>query len=253
MDTARMVKSRFQWSGSRIAPDGVIATVTDAGVHLTKVGAMADRLPQLLRADAEDNRKRVLDAARALLAEQGLDVPMREIARRAGVGPATLYRRFPTKQSLVAEAFTDELHACQSIVAEGCSDPDAWRGFCSVLVRIGELNARNHGFVDAFLSTYPSTADFTRHRLAMLHALAGLARRAKDAGELRPDFELDDLMLILMAGRGLSGVTEKSRVAAARRFAAIAIEGFRASGERSALPPVARMTPSVIPRRVRES
>ena len=66
------------------------------------------QLPQMLRADAEDNRERVLEAARELFAERGLDVPLREVARRAGVGPATLYRRFPTKQSLVDAAFTGD-------------------------------------------------------------------------------------------------------------------------------------------------
>ena len=68
---------------------------------------MTDRLPHTLRSDARDNRERILDAARAVFAAEGLNVPMREIARRAGVGPATLYRRFPTKEMLVTEAFTD--------------------------------------------------------------------------------------------------------------------------------------------------
>ncbi|MEU8275292.1 helix-turn-helix domain-containing protein [Microbispora bryophytorum] len=72
---------------------------------------MTGRSPQILRSDALDNRERILDAARALFAAEGLDVPMREIARRAGVGPATLYRRFPTKQLLVTEVFTDEMRA----------------------------------------------------------------------------------------------------------------------------------------------
>ncbi|MCZ9342279.1 TetR/AcrR family transcriptional regulator, partial [Streptomyces sp. TRM76130] len=61
---------------------------------------MTDRLPHTLRADALDNRDRILDAARALFATRGLDVPMREVARHARVAPATLYRRFPTKRDL---------------------------------------------------------------------------------------------------------------------------------------------------------
>lgn len=74
---------------------------------------MTDRLPHMLRADAQDNRDRVLEAARALFAERGIDVTMRQIARRADVGPATLYRRFPTKQILVDEAFEYELRSCR--------------------------------------------------------------------------------------------------------------------------------------------
>ncbi|MEU4242242.1 helix-turn-helix domain-containing protein [Actinoplanes sp. NPDC026619] len=199
---------------------------------------MTDQLPHLLRADAQDNRDRVLEAARALFAERGLDVPMREIARRAQVGPATLYRRFPTKQSLIDEAFTDELRTCGAIVQAGCADPDPWRGLCSVVHEITELNARNQGFVDAFTSSFPAAVDFGAHRASLLRSLADLCRRAKEAGALRPDFVLDDLILVLMAGRGLSAAPPEARAAAARRFAALALEAFRGT---TALPPPARI------------
>lgn len=119
---------------------------------------MPDRLPQKLRSDAKDNRDRILDAARALFSADGLEVPMREIARRAGVGPATLYRRFPTKQILVSEAFADQLHACRAIVDQGCADPDPWRGLCLVIEKICELHARDRGFTEAFLVGLPGSA-----------------------------------------------------------------------------------------------
>lgn len=196
----------------------------------------------MLRADAEENRERVLESARELFAERGLDVPLREVARRAAVGPATLYRRFPTKQDLVAAAFADELAACRAIVEEGCSDADPWRGLCSVIMRLGELNSRNHGFTDAFLSANPGSGDFAAHRLSLLRLLDGLCRRAQAAGSLRADFVLDDLVLVIMAGRGLSAPSAKRRLAAARRFSALAIEAFRASGTRSELPPPASVT-----------
>jgi AcrR family transcriptional regulator len=61
---------------------------------------MTDRLPHPLRSDARDNRARILEAARAVFGEEGLDAPMREVARQSGVGPATLYRHFPTKREL---------------------------------------------------------------------------------------------------------------------------------------------------------
>jgi AcrR family transcriptional regulator len=204
---------------------------------------MADRLPHLLRADARDNRDRVLAAARALFSERGLDVPMRDIARRAEVGPATLYRRFPTKQALVDEAFTDELQACGAVVRDGCADPDPWRGLCSVVREITELNARNQGFVDAFMSSYPGAVDFAGHRASMLRSLAGLCRRAQAAGVVRADFVLDDLVLIILAGRGLPAAAPEIRLAAARRFAALALEAFRASDTATALPPPARIVP----------
>ena len=205
---------------------------------------MTDRLPHLLRADARDNRDRVLEAARALFSERGLEVPMREIARRAQVGPATLYRRFPTKQALVDAAFADELQACGAIVRNGCAEEDPWRGLCSILHDITELNAQNQGFVDAFLSSFPGTEEVAVHRASMLRSLAELCRRAQQAGALRPDFVLDDLILVLMAGRGLPVTPPKVRLAAMRRLTALALDAFRASGPAAALPPPARIVPA---------
>lgn len=187
-----------------------------------------------------DNRDRILDAARALFSAGGLEVPMRAIARRAGVGPATLYRRFPTKQMLVAEAFADQLHACRAIVDEGCADPDPWRGLCLVIEKICELHARDRGFTEAFLSAFPGTPD-AGGREYTVKAVAGLARRAKDAGRLRADFVLDDLILVLMANKGIHTASTATQVAASRRFAGLVIQAFEARPRHAPLPPAARL------------
>ncbi|MFF5232297.1 TetR/AcrR family transcriptional regulator [Dactylosporangium sp. NPDC000521] len=198
---------------------------------------MTDRLPHTLRSDALDNRERILDAARAVFATEGLNVPMREIARRAGVGPATLYRRFPTKEMLATEAFTEQMHACHVIVDEGLADPDPWHGFCLVIEKMCELHARDRGFTAAFMSTFPNAMDFDARREYALRSIAELARRAKDAGRLRPDFVLDDLVLVLMANSGIHATSPAAQVAASRRFAALAIQAFQASPDASPLPP----------------
>ncbi|MFI6340240.1 TetR/AcrR family transcriptional regulator [Streptomyces sp. NPDC050535] len=205
---------------------------------------MTDRLPHTphsLRSDALDNRARILEAARALFSADGLNVPMREIARRAGVGPATLYRRFPTKQMLVTEAFADQAHACRVIVDEGCADPDPWRGFCLVVEKVCDLHARDRGFTEAFLSTFPDVADVAANREYTLKAVAELAQRAKEAGRLRPDFVLDDLILILMANKGIHTTTPATQVAASRRFAGLVIQAFEAGPQHAPLPPAARL------------
>ncbi|HTJ31718.1 MAG TPA: helix-turn-helix domain-containing protein [Dactylosporangium sp.] len=207
---------------------------------------MTDRLPHMLRSDAQENRDRVLDAARALFSERGLDVPMREIARRAEVGAATLYRRFATKQALIDQAFTHEVKQCRTIVRDAWADPDPWRGMCSVVQGLAELNAQNQGFVDAFMTALPGAIDFAAHRADMLRMIADLCRRAKQTGTLRPDFALDDFILVLMAGRGLSAAPPDLRLAAARRFAALALEALRASPTTATLPPPARFAPAVL-------
>lgn len=185
-------------------------------------------MTQILRSDAQDNRDRILAAARSLFSERGLDVGMREVARRAEVGPATLYRRFPTKQSLIDEAFEVEMRACRAIVEEGCADPDPWHGFTSVIERLTVLNVRNRGFVDAFLPLAHGSAAFAQHRRELLRMLDGLATRATAQGRLRPDFVIDDLVLMLLAGRGVGFASASRRDAAARRFAGLVIDSFRA-------------------------
>lgn len=202
---------------------------------------MTDRLPHSLRSDAEDNRARVLEAAAELFADDGLAVPMREIARRAGVGPATLYRRFPTKEALVTEVFTTQMRRCRAIVDEGLAAPDPWQGFCLVIEEICALHALDRGFTAAFLATFPKAIDFSADREYALRSLAGLARRAKESGDLRPDFVMDDLTLVLMANDGIRAVSPAARVAASRRFAALAIQAFRATPSATPIPPPGRL------------
>lgn len=204
---------------------------------------VTDRLPHALRSDALDNRERILEAARAVFAADGLDVPMREVARRAGVAPATLYRRFPTKEILVTEAFAEQMYACRAVVDEGLADRDPWHGFCLVIEKMCELHARDRGFTAALVSTFPNAVDFEARREYALRAIDEMARRAKEAGRLRRDFVLDDVILVLMANSGIHATSPTTQVSASRRFAALAISAFQASPDVTPLPPVARLAP----------
>jgi AcrR family transcriptional regulator len=200
-----------------------------------------DRLPHTLRSDARDNRERILSAARTTFAAAGLDVSMREIARRAGVGPATLYRRFPTKEALVTEAFGVQMAACTAAVDEGLADPDPWHGFCRMIEKVCTLHARDRGFTAAFISAFPRAIDFTQAREHALRSIAELARRAKAAGKLRSDFVLDDLILVLMANSGIRASSPDAAVAASRRLSALLIRSFSAELASLPLPPAVRL------------
>ena len=200
---------------------------------------MDAQLPHMLRSDAKDNRDRIVAAARGLFSEHGLGVGMREVARRAEVGPATLYRRFPTKQTLIEEAFSVELNSCRKIVEDGCADSDAWRGFSDVVRGLTSLNVRNRGLVDAFMSADPDVRVFSQHRQELLEMLARLALAAQLQGALRRDFRVDDLVLILLAGRGLTSTPSATEEEAAQRFAELALDAFHSDSTRRRTPPAA--------------
>lgn len=197
---------------------------------------MTDQLPHLLRADARENRDRTLEAARELFAGEGLSVTMRDIARRAGVGPATVYRRFPTKQQLVVEVLADQLRACRAVVDDACADPDPWRGFRTAVAELIELNAENRALVEALVSAGPDLRALAQHRADLMRQLSDLAARAAAVGALRPDFVVDDLVLVLLAARALAAAPLPERGPAARRLAALAVDAFRASDAHGLLP-----------------
>ncbi|ONH27582.1 TetR/AcrR family transcriptional regulator [Pseudofrankia asymbiotica] len=195
----------------------------------------------MLRSDARDNRARILLVARAAFAAEGLDVPIREIARRAQVGVATVYRHFQTKEALLSEAFGEQMALCSQVVGEGLAAADPWTGFCLVIEKLMEMHALDRGFARAFTSQLPSAVGLAEDRDHTLRLLLELVRRAKEAGSLRGDFVLEDIVLALMANEGIRAESPGVRVAASRRFAALMIQSFQASPVPTPLPPAVRL------------
>ena len=99
-----------------------------------------------LRRDAQRNRERIIEAARRAFAEHGLDVGVDEIARSAGVGMGTLYRRFPTKESLVHAIFEDRLDQLQPVIERALAAEDAWEGLVEMIVATVAQQTEDHGF-----------------------------------------------------------------------------------------------------------
>jgi len=181
-----------------------------------------------LRADARINRERILAAARAAFAAHGIDVPVAAIARRAGVGVATLYRRFPTRDALVAAAFAEQLEECAGILDEALDDADAWRALCRVLEKVCAMQAVDRGFTAAFLSRFPDDAAFERRRLRAQQSLADLVERAKATGRLRADFDPGDITLLLLANSGVAGQEPEVAASASRRLVGYLLQSLRA-------------------------
>ena len=180
-----------------------------------------------LRVDAERNRTRILDAARQAFAEQGLDVPMTEVARRAGVGIATLYRRFPTNDDLVAAVFVGKMDAYADVAEAALEVEDPWTGFSDYVRSVCEMQAADAGFADVLAPSPRSAFDDQRSRA--FRAFTKLVQRAKDAGALRPDFVHQDLVMLLMANAGLAHASS-GNARAWMRFTEYMLQAFRAPG-----------------------
>src|SRR5690242_5340581 len=121
-----------------------------------------------LRADAERNRVALLAAAREIFGEQGLEASLDEIARRAGVGNATLYRRFPRRRDLIAEVFAGQMAEYVELAGAALDEPDPWTAFAGYVARICEMQATDRGLSELLVSTEFDDDD----RLAELRATA---------------------------------------------------------------------------------
>ncbi|WP_407077354.1 MULTISPECIES: TetR/AcrR family transcriptional regulator [Streptomyces] len=181
-----------------------------------------------LRTDALRNRERLVEAAREVFAAQGVDAPLGAVARRAGVGMATLYRRFPTRSALVTAAYDGQLSACATALDEALADPDAGHGLYHLLETACVTLVTDRGFDTVFMTGFPEALDRRRERTRAQEALSVLVRRARETGRLREDFEPSDITLLLVAVSGLAGRPREVAVPAARRLLTYLFQSFQA-------------------------
>src|ERR1700710_1309007 len=106
-----------------------------------------------LRADAARNRARLLAAAKEVFAERGLDATMDEVARRAGVGAGTAYRRFRNRDDLIGALFEERLDEFMATLEWARADDDPWRGLSGFLERWMEMQAEDRGFKELLLQS----------------------------------------------------------------------------------------------------
>jgi AcrR family transcriptional regulator len=149
-----------------------------------------------MRVDAVRNRERVLAAAREVFAESGLDVCMDDVAARAGVGKATIYRSFPTKEHLIAGIAVDRLARFERLLTEALDDEDAGAAFRGVLVSMAETQACDRVMLGALRLT-ATLPELEQARRSATKAMERLMRSAKAQGRLRRDATPDDVRVLL--------------------------------------------------------
>ena len=179
-----------------------------------------------LRADAARNRDVIVAVARDVFAEHGLEAPLEAIAARAGVGIATLYRRFPTREKLVAAALVEKVAEYAEAARRALAVPDPWDGFAGVVERICELQAGDRGLSDLLSMALSADERVEELRRTANDLLIAVIDRAKAAGTLREDFVGEDLVLLLIATAAVTHVTRADAPEAWRRFVALALDSF---------------------------
>jgi AcrR family transcriptional regulator len=190
-----------------------------------------------LRADAARNRQAIIDTAREVYRRRGLDAPLDDIARTAGVGNATVYRHFPTRCTLVAASFADTLRRVIHQADQALRDPDPWAGFTGHVTFLCRLQATDRGLADLLTTKVAAAPELEELRGEAYLAFIRLADRAQAAGALRADFVAEDLLLLLMANAGLVHRTAEAAPAAWQRFIDLALDGLRSQAATPAAPP----------------
>lgn len=189
-----------------------------------------------LRADAERNRQRVLDAAKLLFAERGVDVAVEDIAAAAGVGIGTVYRRFPDRESLVEAVFATKLERVIEIARDALEIEDPWEAFRTFVVEVARMHARDRGLKDVTLSNDRGRERVAAFRSAIQPLAGQLLERAKAAGALREDVSAFDIPMIHRAVAAIADLTRDVSPDYFERTLTLLVDGL--ARERSAPTPM---------------
>ncbi|WP_034592155.1 TetR/AcrR family transcriptional regulator [Hamadaea tsunoensis] len=190
-----------------------------------------------LRADAARNRELLLDSAVRLFAARGPDAPLEDVAAAAGVGVATLYRRFPTREDLLLAVADRKMDAYEQVLRTAQAIADPWTAFASYVENFCAAQAADGRLADILTMVFPAAREFEARRMALYNGYLALVRDAQAAGALRADYSPEDLPVLLMANAGVLRATAETAPGAWKRFVAYMLQAFCASHQREDLPP----------------
>jgi AcrR family transcriptional regulator len=189
-----------------------------------------------LRRDAAANRESLLDAASHVFASRGLDAGVEEIARVAGVGVGTLYRRFPTKEALIAELVRDMLETMAALAADATEAPGG-RGLEQFLEASSAYQASHRGCLPRLWNTPPTNELLVQVR----QRIASMLTDAKRHGRVRDDLTNTDITMVMWSIRGVIETTRDAAPDAWRRHLSLLVAGLRPASEPLCSRPLTRI------------
>jgi AcrR family transcriptional regulator len=181
-----------------------------------------------LRSDARRNRELLVASARELFASSGVDVPVEEIVRHAGLGMGTLYRHFPTKEELVDAVLEEAFGEIVELAEQAAATEEAWAGLVGFFERALALHAANRGLKDmlATRGRGRERADAMRARIRPL--LRRTIVRAQEQGSLRRDFAAEDVPFVIWTVGRVIETTGQVAPEYWRRYLGFVLDGLRA-------------------------
>ena len=167
-----------------------------------------------------------MEAAHDAFVELGVRAPVEEIARRAGVGVATIYRRFPDRSRLAEAVFVERGRTYVAMIEEALADGNAASSFQTYMSRLFEVQGRDRALMDLLTVTLPSSKEVRAVRSLIYRRQRLLITRAQQAGGLRRDVTPEDVILLLLAHSGVVQALGAEVPEAPRRFAALALQSL---------------------------
>ena len=196
-----------------------------------------------LRRDAERNRQRILKAASEVFTERGLDVSLDEVARHAGVGVGTVYRRFRTKEELVEALFVNRIEEVAALAEEATRAADPWSGLACFMEQAATILAEDTGLRQMLMfATYGGDrVRYARQRNAPL--VTKLVERAQAAGQLRSDLRPTDIPFIVFVLTDAAQFARRVNPDIWRRYLTLILDGLRPGREGVSPLPVPALRP----------
>ena len=180
-----------------------------------------------LRRDASVNRERLLDAARELFADKGLGVTLNDIARHAGVGVGTAYRRFANKEEIIDVLFEERLQAVEAVAREALDEPDPWTALTGYLRRTLAMQFGDRGLHQIIDDPTLGADRINDVRVRIAPLIVELVRRAKAAGVVRDDFEPTDVTFMQSAMAPIMDSTRDVAPGVYERYLTYFLDGIR--------------------------